>query len=145
MRKRIQNVSISVLLLLSLLAFTPGCKSSRLETGGAYAPTEETSDPAFYAVDSAYALAFASVNAAFEIERNNRLFLWNLSPEIKHTLDRIRPKAVEADKDYIQLREDYKKLPSGNKLDALRLILAKVQEFATESQGALPNTGVPTQ
>lgn len=140
MRKQIQSISVSLLLTLSILAFTPGCKTSRLETGGAYAPTEEASDPAFYAVDSAYALAFASINAAFEIERNNRLFLWNLSPDIKHTLDRIRPKAVEADRDYLELREQYKALPSANILQALKLILAKVQEMANESQTALPQT-----
>ena len=134
-----------------------GCKSSRLESGGAYAPTvtnavtgevtaTQAPDIAFYNVDSAYLLAYSTANAAFDFERNNRAMLWKISPQIKRTLDTIRPQAVAANMRYLAARASYLANPVPAGLTQLQTILAEIGSIASAAQVAiaLPATPAPT-
>src|SRR5262245_2666148 len=112
--------------LLSLsVGLLAGCVGKRLEPGGAYAPggfvvTTNTggvgetnfmptaqADMAFYVADSSYDLAYSIIDGAFKFERDNRAALWRVSPSIKHTLDEIRPKALEIHKRWAAARQAY--------------------------------------
>lgn len=127
-----------------------GC-ASRLESGGAYAPTKEViengqtnivataaPDKGFFVVDASFDLAYSAVDAAFNFEKNNRLLLWRLSPEIKHTLDKIRPQAFNAVQIYGTARDAYLANPTPAGLDALKTALGKMQQISAAAQAALP-------
>lgn len=132
---------------VALLLLSPGCASSnaRLEPGGAYAPVTGTGtnavanpDYSFFVVDSAYNLAYSTIDAAFKFEHDNRQYLWGLSPQIKKTLDSIRPQAAAADSEYLTGRAAYLANPTPAGLSGLQAILAKVQQYASAISAALP-------
>lgn len=147
----------TALLSLALIAavglcFAPlvGCKST-LEPGGAYAPAvtnvvdgvtnvvaTAAPDKAFYAVDSAFLLAYSATDAVFAFERNNRQFLWELSPEIKHTVDKIRPEAVAVRNQYAAARAAYIANPTPAGLSQLEEALAQANRISSALQSVLP-------
>jgi hypothetical protein len=130
-----------------------GCKNfnRQLETGGAYAPGTNTvvngelvtvptgaPDRAFFAVDSAFQLAHAVANAVFSYERENRLLLWNLSPDIKRDLDKIRPQYSDAVRKYAAARRAYTANPTPAGLSDLQTTLLQLQNFANAASAVLP-------
>jgi len=128
--------------LLLLLALAPllfsGCGTTRLESGGAYAPIGTVPDMQFYQVDLAYDLAYSTLDAAFKFERDNRDMLWKVSPQIKHTLDGIRPQAASANAQYLAARAVYMAHPIPDNLTWLQQALAKVQQLTTTATAVLP-------
>jgi hypothetical protein len=133
---------IKILFACLALAFT-GCKAS-LQTGGAYAPVDAAGaatvqpDMSFYVADAAYNLAYSVVDAAFKFEYDNRALLWKASPQIKHTLDGVRPQAVAANLEWAKARQVYMLNPVPANLSALQAILAKVQQLAQTATSVLP-------
>lgn len=113
-----------------------GCKAT-LETGGAYAQTNTVPDLAFYHIDASFRAAYATTDAAFTWERDNRAFLWSVSPKIKHTLDDIRPTAASVARNYFVAREEYKKHPTPSGLSLLQSILAKVQQLSATAAAVM--------
>lgn len=140
--KRIRQLTATVLSLLCLVALV-ACKAT-LAPGGAYAPTDTNGvaifqpDMAFYTIDAAYDLAYSGVDAALKFERDNRLTLWKVSPQIKHTLDEIRPQAWSANVQYLKVRTGYIANPVPSGLNDLQSILAKMQQITSAAQAALP-------
>lgn len=126
-----------------LLPFT-GCQSAKLESGGAYAPANQEGQPtqapdlAFFTIDAAFKIAYSAVDAAFQFEHDNRLQLWRLSPEIKKTLDDIRPKADEAVRRFALARAAYIANPTPTGLDLLQTILQKTQALSESVLAVLP-------
>jgi hypothetical protein len=128
------------------------CNTARLEPGGAYAPATTNSagqviytqqpDLAFYTTDAAYDLAYSAIDAAFKFERDNRAMLWQISPQIKHSLDSIRPQAVEANARYLAARAAYMAHPVPANLGALQRILSEVQSL-TAAARAITLTNAP--
>ncbi len=118
-----------------------GCKTSNLEVGGAYSQTNTVPDKAFFAVDSAFTLAHSMVNAAFESERENRQLLWKISPNIKHSLDAIRPTAWDLTVRYTAARKTYLKQPIPANLTRLQTFLSGMQNLANTAQAALNTKG----
>lgn len=153
MKKTTLAVFLSVLCLAGLVA----CKTN-LAPGGAYSTvttnltvstdangllsTNTVLTPApdlpLFIADSSYQLAYTAMDAVFTTERNNRTFLWGLSPTIKHTLDGIRPQAVQANRDYLVARAEYIANPVPANLTGVQSVLAKIQQLATAAQSALP-------
>lgn len=140
------------LTLVSMAPLLSGCKAT-LDSGGAYAPTNSVGQPsqapdmAFYQVDATFNAAYALVDAAFTIEQNNRAFLWSISPQIKLTLDGIRPQAAQAVQAYAASRSAYLGQPTPAGLSALQNLIARMQAFGTAAQAAIaslpPGTIVP--
>jgi hypothetical protein len=141
------------LLSLGLMgaAASIGCKNPQLETGGAYAPGQIVvengttnvvatfaPDRAFYIVDASFELAYSAVDAVFVFERQNRQALWNLSPEIKRTLDKIRPEAAEVVRKYTQARAAYVANPTPAGLSSLETILGQLQSLSSAATAVLP-------
>jgi len=142
------------------LSLWTGCKST-LAPGGAYAPGSfvVTTDPsgasvtnfvpsaaadkAFFVVDSAYDIAYSAIDAVFTFERENRLALWNLSPDIKHTLDKIRPQAWDANVRYARARQQYISNPVPAGLSTLQSTLAELQNLAASVQAAIAPAKTP--
>lgn len=150
---------VKILLTLAALSIglCAGCKSSgRLEQGGAYAPgsyqiaTNDSGgavtnfvataapDRALFVIDSAFDLAYSTFTTVTDIERRNRQWLWSVSPDIKHSLDKIRPQASEAAKRFSMARETYLKNPTPGGLTELQTILSQFQNLAASAQAALP-------
>lgn len=141
---------------LTLIATLTACSSPKLELGGAYAPaaTNVTAgadgvlttnvvstvapDIAFFTVDSAFLLAHSAIDAVFTIEKTNRQLLWQVSPDIKHTIDAIRPKAVEIVKQYAIARAVYKAHPTPAGLTTLEEILARANQVSAALQAVIP-------
>lgn len=120
----------------AFLAMAPvGCQST-LEKGGAY--TEGAPDKGFFVVDAAYDIAYSAIDAAFNFEKTNRDLLWQVSPQIKHTLDDIRPQALLIARQYAVARKAYKLNPTPANLDTLQTILGRTRQLATAAQAALP-------
>ncbi len=115
-----------------------GCSKTTLEPGGAYSLEGQKPDKAFYAADAAFELAYSAVNTVFAFEKNNRQMLWDLSPEIKHTLDKVRPTAKEVVIAYAKARREYVKNPTPAGLSALETVLGRMQQIASAAQTALP-------
>lgn len=127
-----------------------GCGKATLESGGAYAPANtNVVDTAvavsFYNTDLSYKVAWSAINTVFEFERNNRALLWNLSPNIKKTLDEIRPQAVAANAKYLAARQAYLDTPDQPGLDILHTILADLQKLVASVQVVLPAATLQTK
>lgn len=138
---------------LLVLGLASGC-ATKLAEGGAYAPAQITvvtnadstlstnvvqlaaPDFAFYTVDSSFELAYNITQTCFKIERDNRALLWKISPQIKHTLDTIRPTAVDVVKRYGAARTAYMLNPTPAGLGALQNLLSRAQNVASAVQAA---------
>lgn len=131
-----KTLLIAICLALAVV-FAPGCGKT-LEPGGAYAPAGQQPDKAFYVADAAYQLGYKTIDAAFNFERDNRQYLWSVSPQIKHKLDEIRPQAVAANAEYLNARATYMKYPVPANLTTLQTVLGKIQQLAVTAQGLLP-------
>jgi hypothetical protein len=136
------------LLLATALVFTfTGCQS-KLQPGGAYAPTVTNSDgtvtatfapdKAFFTIDAGFDFAYAGIQSLFAYERDNRAFLKSISPDIKKTLDSIRPDVVRAVVDYGKARNAYKANPTPAGLSTLRTIEGRVGQLASAAQAVIP-------
>lgn len=145
--------------MVALCLFVPvfsGC-NGKLANGGAYAPgTTELStnaatgviatnfipsqapDYPFAQTEIAFDFAYSTINAVFDFEENNRAMLWSISPQIKKTLDSIRPQAVQARNDYIKARIAYMANPEPVNLSTLQDVLTRVKDIATAVQAAIP-------
>jgi hypothetical protein len=142
---------VALLFICASLFLLPGCSKDnhRLELGGSYAPATSLTttndsgvistsltpasapDFALYSADSTFELAYSALNAAFKIERDNRAFLWKLSPDIKHSLDNIRPDATIAVMTYTRARAEYELHPTPVNLSSMQSALALVQKLAS--------------
>lgn len=127
---------LGVIALGCFILFT-GCKAT-LQEGGAYAPIGENADMAFYAADASFDVAYAIVDGAFKFERDNRAALWAIDPNIKRTLDKIRPQAAEAAKRYAQLRAAYLKTPTPVALCDLQASMTIMQNVSARAAAAIP-------
>lgn len=152
----IKTKTTGILLLFTFLL--AACHSAdKLEPGGAYAPANITTstnaetgvistnviataapDLTLFQVDSGFQLAYTTVNAIFELERNNRALLWSIDPKIKRTLDQLRPQAVKAVQQYGAFRQAYIENPTPAGLTQLQTVLADIQRFSAAAQIALP-------
>lgn len=139
--KLIQRI-LSLTLLVSVF-LCGGCKAT-LAPGGAYAPTTTNGVPtlapdmAFFIADAAYQIAYNTIDAAFTFERNNRTYLWSVSPKIKQTLDGIRPQAVTANNDYLRARAAYVLYPVPANLTTIQAVLAHIQQLMATATSVLP-------
>ncbi len=142
LRKTFTVLCLSVL----ALAFSAGpvllsgCRTPQLESGGAYAPTNSVGqasaapDPEFYAVDATFSLDYGLVQAVFQFERDNRPYLWGLDPNIKRTLDGLRPQVVEAVQNYFVGRDAYKANPTPAGLSTLQTVAGRMKQVAASAQ-----------
>jgi hypothetical protein len=81
----------------------------------------------------------------FRFERDNRDNLWKLSPDIKHTLDKIRPDAAQAVQTYAAARKAYIANPTPTGLSMLNTILAKVQQVSAAAAAAVTSLQTSTK
>lgn len=140
---------IALTAALSLTALT-ACKTN-LAPGGAYNPSvtnsagvvTSTPDIALYNADAAFKTAYDSLNLVFETEYKNRDYFWKLSPDIKHTLDKIRPEAQAAVNDYAAARTAYKANPPVVGLTGVNAVLAKIQQLLIAATSAVAQAGTP--
>lgn len=138
--------------LVLAVVLVMGCRA-HLEPGGAYAPVvtnlDGTITPSaranieFFAVEASFKLAYVTADTAFEFERDNRLFLWRISPEIKHGLDGLRPQAVEVKRRYALARQAYEANPVPANLTVMQTILEEAKALAAAAAAALPVNGDP--
>lgn len=119
-----------------------GCglfKKDKLEAGGAYAgnatnaPMQE-----LYAIDATFNLVHSALTGVFDYERNNRQALWVISPDIKHTLDKIRVEASRAKLDFATARSAYKANPTPANLSAVNTALSKLQRAQAAALKVIP-------
>lgn len=137
-----------ILIVLLALSIT-GC-TNKLQTGGAYSPIttnaagiiieSTTPEYAFFVTDLSFSTAYSAVDAAFTFEKNNRDMLWKISPNIKHTLDKIRPQAWNVVVRYSAARKVYIANPTPPGLTVLQQILTEVQKLSASAIAALPAT-----
>ena len=128
-------------LLVAVMALALGC-AGRLEQGGAYYQTGQQPDKAFFALDSGYDIAYSAIDGLFKFERDNRLALWKISPDIKHTLDAVRLEAVKINRDWSIARKAYQDNPIPENLDKLQLILGTIQRLTAAAQAILIEKGI---
>lgn len=140
---RLKHLLQATLIALVLATTASTCSSKRLEPGGAYAPAGQQADMQFYAVDAAYDLAYYTIEAVFTFEMNNEVALWKLSPDIKHTLDKIRPQAWAANLEYHKARDAYMKNPVPANLSTLQAVVAKLQQLAVTASAVVPQQSKP--
>ena len=135
-----KRINLMAVLALCLPLILTGCKTgnARLETGGAYAAEGTQADLAFYQVDAAYNVAHGILDGVFKFESDNRDQLWRVSPDIKHSLDLIRPAAVLWNGRYLEARAAYKLVPVPANLSPMHTALAKVQQLQASAQTLLP-------
>ena len=143
-------ILVPILTLALCLGFT-ACNKSSLAPGGAYTTSvtnvvgtnivvTTTSDIGLYDADLSFQLAYKTLDAAFSIEMNNRAYLWNISPNIKHTLDQVRVQAQAAVGDYVKARAAYIANPTPTGLTGILAVVAKVQQLLFAANAAIGTT-----
>jgi hypothetical protein len=141
MKKLLTFLTCAVL----LVGIGTGCKSSKLEQGGAYAPVGTDGAPhiapdlGFAVAEMSFKLAHQALTTVFDIEYENRQLLWDMSPSIKQSLDNLRIEANAAISLYAHARDTYRANPTPEGLSTLEFALAKVRQLATTAQSVLPN------
>jgi len=123
-----KTIRISLILLV-LCLIGQGCvTNTRLEPGGAYSQSATAAAmPELFVMDSSFDLAYSALDTTFKFERNNRTMLWAISPNIKHTLDKLRVEASRVKLDYAIARQAYLANSIQTNLDALTTALTKLQ------------------
>jgi hypothetical protein len=131
-------------LILPAMLLTSACSTPKLELGGAYAPMDTNgvataqADPIFFEVDSAYYLAYSTIDGAMTFERQNRAALWAIAPTIKHTLDSIRPQVWAGAVEYSKARQAYLANPLAANLSTLQSVLGRVQQLMAVATAVMP-------
>lgn len=154
--RKLSTLVMVAILALPILVGCDGCHKSTLEGGGAYSPGVTASvtnadntvtsiftpsqrpDKELFLTDSAFGIAYSAIDTIFTLEKQNRGWLWNVSPEIKKTLDQVRPQAADAVRKYTQARKLYIANPTAAGLTNLQTILAEAQRLATSVQAVIP-------
>jgi len=122
-----------------------GCRTPSLEQGGAYNVSVTNAvtgnvisspDYPFFVVDSSFNLAYQTVDGIFTYEQDNRATLFAINPEIKHTLDKARPIAVDVVRRYTAARADYIASHTPYELKTLQGILSELNTLAVTVQTA---------
>jgi hypothetical protein len=131
-----KNKILTILASICLLASFTACKST-LAPNGAYVVNGQP-DMAFFAADGAYQVAYNTVDAVFTFEQKNRAYLWSISPQIKKTLDSIRPQAVKANQEYLIARTTYMSNPTPAGLTGVQQVLAKMQQLVATAISVIP-------
>lgn len=132
------NIPLMLLLSTLILTLVDGCKSTpNLEMGGAYAPVNAQAQPDLFIADSAYKLAYDTVDGVFKFERDNRAALQKISPGIKAGLDKIRPIAWKIDQRWCTARQAYVATPGAGSLSTLQGILAEMQRLIPAAQALI--------
>jgi hypothetical protein len=116
-----------------------GCKT--LQPGGVYAPTTGQTDSALYTADSTYKLAYSTVDAAFKFEKENRVSLWKISPDIKHGVDKVRIQAWAVNQDWARARQAYEANPVSSNLSALQTVIGRMEQLVAAVQAAMLPAG----
>ena len=146
---KLRRYTLSLLLCAPFLIGAT-CKEARLEPGGAYAPivtnaatgvVSTNSDLAFYQIEASYAAAYAAIDGLFKFEADNEKALWAISPNIKLTLDKIRPDAWEANKSYHKARKAYLAVPVPANLTVLQQVLARMNQLLAAATAVMPKEG----
>ena len=128
--------------LLAVTLGTAGCKTPRLEPGGAYSPTNSVGqviykDVGLAVADASYKFTYESALAVFRFERENRAEIWKLAPGVKRSLDKLRPNVVEVNRRWAIARQAYKVNPTPAGLTTLQTILAELQRLLPVVQAEL--------
>jgi hypothetical protein len=125
----------------------PGCTPS-LVPGGDYNPAftnaagavTSAPDYALFASDKAFELAYVMLDSAFKMERENRVALWNLSPQIKKSMDELRVKAVRIKQEWATARKAYLSSPAPESLSTLQGVLAEIQRLSAAASTVITPT-----
>jgi len=131
---KLKTLTLSVFLACAtFLTLGFGCKTN-LEPGGAYAPTNELgqvihSDTELALADASYKLAYETSLAVFKFEKDNRVAIWNISPNVKHALDKARVQVQEIDKRWATARKAYRQSPTPEGISGLREILLEINRL----------------
>jgi len=143
------NKTKTLLLAVALsVGLLTGCNKATLQSGGAYAPTNSLGaatiapDIAFYQIDGAFDVAYSATQAVLKFELDNRIYLFTLDPNIKHTLDGIRPQIVTAIQQYGIARAAYVANPTPAGLTTLQTILGKAQQLASAASAVTANLNI---
>lgn len=139
---------IAVALAIATLALVgPGCalfQKDKLEAGGAYSATDVAAAmPELYVADSSFDLAVSGLTTTFNFEQDNRQLLWAITPDIKHSLDRIRIQAGAIKVEYAVARNAYLANPVPANLSTLNTILAKLVAVNSTALTVINQKGKP--
>lgn len=145
---RFGALMLAVGMTLAVASFSTGCGHATLEPGGSYAPlpitnvdgtvTAPRADFELFVADQSFLLAKDAVSTVMTFERDNRALLWSVSPQIKHSLDKLRPQVLEAETRYAYARRVYLAQPGPENLNTLQGILTELQRLSTTAQAVLP-------
>lgn len=137
---------LTLWLMLGLLSagLLAGCVTGkRLEAGGAYSQTATSAAlPELFVLDSSFDVAYDALDTTFKFERANRTMLWAISPNIKHSLDKLRVEASQVKLDYAIARQAYLANSIQTNLDALTTALTKLQAVNIAALTVIQNKGL---
>lgn len=120
-----------------------GCVTgARLEAGGPYAasPTQAAM-PELFVLDSSFDLAYTALDVVFKYEKSNRAALWQISPDIKHSIDKLRLEAQRVVLDYSLARTAYLASPEPELLDSLSIAVSKLQALNSAALAVISTKG----
>ena len=111
-----------------------GCNTAKLQEGGVYAPTNAVgqviyNDLGLALADATYKLTYTAILDIFKFERDNRKIIWDLSPEVKKSLDIARPQVVAINRRWAASRKVYRQNPTPSGLNDLQLIMAEINRI----------------
>ena len=153
-----QGPTLRLLLLgttAALLTLAPGCSSTSLAPGGAYAPASSSvttnadgslatntvataaPDLQLYQADLAYKTAYDAVDSALQLELSNRASIALIAPGVKPALDKIRPTVWQVDQEWALARAAYTASPTPAGLTALQTIVGQIQQLLSAAQAAI--------
>jgi hypothetical protein len=138
-----------IVLICGLFCFgLSGCAwaksgSPKLAAGGAYAQTaQHPALPELYVLDASFDLAQSALTVVFNFERDNRKLLWGISPDIKHSLDKLRREAKQVATDYAIARAAYLANPFPENLGPLTVYVSRLQSANAAALAVLQTKGI---
>jgi hypothetical protein len=118
-------------------AYSGSTLATNTTTGAVSTNVASAPDLEFELADSAYKLAYDTIDGVLSFELNNRAQLLATFPGFKAALDKLRPTLVKIDQRWAAARQAYKRTPTPAGLTTIQSILAEIQKLVPTAQAAM--------
>lgn len=127
---------LTILPILAAISLMPGCTTPRLAESVSAQPVDQLLQVALYKADLEFTTADTITGLILQWERENRAILWQVNPQIKYKLDKVRINLPTARAAYFMARDLYTNINDSQSVIDLRAAVARMQELQSAADAA---------